>query len=601
MHPGFNHSFSSTSYSLSATIAARLLKNVTPSTISWPKYSAILSGIKEYQQALASNVKSDVIKENLDYYYKPITDTKGAELHYTDKYGDYTFTVNSDYYEWYMHLIPFKQEEAKKAMAYLSRKSILDEPLLIDNNKLKHSTLKLYCKAFVKVEIAMRMASKPIRPRMIQFLPPTFMVNLAPHAYLCYKILKKHTTNPQRLYVNSSGTTYADLSKQVMEAIVKVQNATGNNLEQLCTLFFNGDDSLLIMNKALFLSSTWRDGSTIWGRDPVTHRKTSIYLGTYCSGWFVRYFDGTKHIPFFQPRPFKALSKFSFVIASQAINDCKNEKEAYKLFVELVEAKALSMYHAFQLDPFMSEIALAWLEKCDSPWYLKLLAHHKGEANNELKKLKNDLEVYTKELSSKYTYQDKVRFDVENNYKNKPESLLPIYGFESVWWSYAVNYSTDKSTLIDLRDTLIRKIKTIPFMEYEFYDNDLLAELIQTDLDAKNPCATHKDVWFDNEGDAGIYEVDCSAYDSTTQKESLLHNMWFQRQCFGDTLFIDAIGLRKKMKVQSMSPFQTASWFTLYQMLSGYYDTSIGNGICNCTEITTSLLLSFPQCVLRFE
>lgn len=600
MHPSFNHSFSNTSYSLSATIAARLLKNVNPSVIHWPKYSQTLTTIREYQSSLASRVKSEIVNNKLDYHWKPITANNGKKLSYSDKTGDYEFEVNDDYFSWYDHLDNFKKEEAKKAMAYLSRKHILNEKLLIKNNKLQHSTLKLYCKAFVKVEIALRHISKPIRPRMIQFLPPTFMVNLAPHAYLCYKILKNFTTDPFKLYVNTSGTTYAQLSEKIADALFKCQNGGGNNLQDLCTLFFNGDDSLLLVNKSLFLSGKWIDGSTIWGRDPVTHRKTSIYLASYCSGWFVRYYNGTKHVPFFEPRPFKAITKFSYVIASQALNQAKHA-DKLELLKELIEARALSLYYSFQLDPFVARLALVWLRRVDSAWYPKLLEHYEGRANDNLSNLTADFEHSLNELHSRFSYQDQVRLNINNVFKHNPSGMLPIYDRASVWWSYSVNYSATKGQLEGLLSRMENIINSIPINEYKFFDDPLLEELIQADLDAKNPCVSQQDVWFDNEGDIGIYEVDCSAYDSTTQIHSLEHNMWFQRQCFGDTLFIDAISLRKRMKVQSHSPYQTASWFTLCQMLSGYYDTSIGNGICNCTEITTSMLLTYPQCVLRYE
>jgi len=597
VHPEFNHSFSNTNYSLSATIAARLLKNVKPTTISWVKYSNVLEQIKDYQKSLCLRVHNDVRDAGLEYYWRPVT-YKGVEsLTHEDVTGTYVINISEHFKQWYDHLDSAKKKEACKALAYLKKKNILCECLDIKGFKLVSSAMRLVCKSFVKVEIAIRHVSKPVRPRMIQFLPPEFMVNLAPHAYLCYKHLKQHTSDPQHLYVNTSGSTYETLSRMVQEALIKTQNASGLNLVNLATLFFNGDDSLVLMNKKLFLSNPWVDGSSIWGRDPVTHRKTSIYLATYCSGWFVRYFDGRKHVPFFEPRPFKALAKSAFVIATNAINVALKDELRLSLLSELIEARSLSMYYSFHLDPFMAEIALAWLAKVESKWYGMLSRHRSGSQTID------DVAPLTKIDSylSGLTYQDRVRLNLRSEYKHVSNTLNHVYNDESVWWSYEVNYGVTKTELIALRDRLIAAISKCDIGSYELVDDNLLKSLIQADLDAKNPCVTQKDMWFDNEGDIGIYEVDCSAYDSTTQYESLCHNVWFQQECFGETLFIDAIKLRHRMQVQSRSRYQNAAWITRDQMLSGYYDTSIGNGITNCTEITTSLCLSYPNCYLKFE
>lgn len=597
MHPEYNHSFSNTNYSLSATIAARLLKNVKPSTISWVKYSNVLTQIREYQSALCLRVRNDVRDAGLEYYWRPITYNGVETVTHEDINGLHIINISEHFKQWYDHLESVKKKEACKALAYLKRKNILCECMDIKGFKLVSSAMRLVCKSFVKVEIAIRHISKPVRPRMIQFLPPEFMVNLAPHAYLCYKHLKHHTSDPQHLYVNTSGSTYDSLSRMVQEALTKTQNASGTNLVNLATLFFNGDDSLVLMNKQLFLSSAWVDGSSIWGRDPVTHRKTSIYLATYCSGWFVRYFDGSKHVPFFQPRPFKALAKSAFVIATNAINVALTDDERLHLLTELIEARSLSMYYSFHLDPFMAEIALAWLEKVNSKWYEPLSLHRSGSQSFDDEHLHKQIDDYLDSL----TYQDRVRLNLRSEHKHVPTTLNRVYDDTSVWWSYEINYGITTTELLELRGRLINVIKNCDIGNYKLVDDSLLKSLIQADLDAKNPCVSQKDLWFDNEGDIGIYEVDCSAYDSTTQYDSLCHNVWFQQECFGETLFVDAIKLRHRMQVQSRSKYQNAAWITRDQMLSGYYDTSIGNGITNCTEITTSLCLSYPNCHLKFE
>lgn len=577
----YTHSFASTNSALIKTVLIREFKNVRPSVMGQPRYTQILQEIRRFQENYFKPVREDIKNLGLDVYAIHFHKTDGVPVSCEDGSGTYTIKVDPRLVPWLDHMLTTKRVQAIKAMCKLKAKGIHN-----DIYDPKHERYNVKAKGFVKVEIAIRTVEKGPRPRLIQFLEPEIMVKAAPHAYLCYKVLKEHMKNPEHFYVNTSGKTYDDLSSLAWHMLVSVNECRNLYIDHNCKMCANGDDGLSFLNEHMFNSGPFIDGYTLWGRDPVIHIKGSIYLATYCSGWFVRWWNGTNYRPRFMLRPFKCLAKSMHAISNATITaKALRHVDYIPELITLLGEKFTSSYINSSGDPFLEPIFEAWLIKLDvvsKSFWNKFQREKKTWFNP---RLKNDVQ-YRKDHLLKYANPWTIMGDGAI-YKRCEISD------EAIWWSYYINYGVSKHQLLNIQRAYIKAIVDCDIGSYVKFDNEILDQCIKTDLDAKNPQASSRPNGFGNEGDVIIIEADCGAYDSTTQRESLRHNVWLQELCFGNTYFTELIRWRSSINVQSRSRYQSCSWTTRNQMLSGYFDTSIGNGITNITEMTTSLLLSY--------
>lgn len=568
---GFTDSVSG-NYNIAATAHLRMNKNFAGSTMLAEPEKLIHKQVNEILQPLIKDVKAEYQQTALNV----------QNLRILGDFETIGFTpdgkevrVNALYHEWLEHL-----ESAKRAIAI--RETIKQA----HSKKLEANIFKwrVQAKAFVKLEIAMRPISKSMRPRMIQFLDPEYMIHLAPHAYFSYEILKSHMKGKHGI-INTAGMT-PDAVSEIVNTFIGNSDIVSNKMLRNICMLFNGDDNLCLISKRMYESGVFYEMYTKWGRDPVIHQKRNIYQANFCSGGFVPWMNDDNVVrPRFMLRVFKQLAKMFrlIVVGNKELEKVveNNGNVMTKDVKNLMIARLLSAFMNFNGCPFMEPIIHACYSMLEGPSSLhQLAARAQAYVAYSLQNVKE-------------TLRDGIQYKIQNNttiFKRSDESD------DLMWANLEQLYGKTRRDF----EALAEKIKTAFELCVKYgmcieLDDENFSDCLRMDLDAKVASLKKS---LPNTFDSGIVyviEADCGAYDATTTRDCHEQNVWFQKSCFGETDFVRAIGWRRRMTVTSSSLVCSVRWTTEYQMLSGFYDTSIGNGITNITEMISSLVLSYPS------
>lgn len=580
----FWHSYSNTSAAIGQTAIIRMGQNQNASRMNGPNEQMILAAANTRIMEIADNTRRNVRDTCLDTNRIHIIADQGEVIDYiVDDRGKMTeLIVDPLFHSWYQHLEPAK---ARIVLREVKRQ--------YSNGSIHDSVFhkKIRAKAFVKVEIAIRPMHKKVRPRMIQFLQPDLMIHLAPHAYHCYNELKHEMSDPRGGFVNTAGLTADDLADKMQAAVHHVQRAETMRIFDNMVMFMNGDDNICVVSKRMFESAPFFEMYSRFGRDPVIHKKGSIYLANYCSGGFFPWNkkDGSRGLRFVL-RCMKQWAKFTHVILStdleQTLKNNGHDPVFREKFYDMVRIKLLSMYLNFSGCPLMEPMIVALYRHIVS----MLNVGGQFALNQTLTRLQREARKLLRE-NNYDTIQKEIGYKVYSIQPSAEVYVRTDENDENMWTTLERVYATPRKDMIAMRDEYV-ELFTSNNGAPVTWNHPLFCHLLQCDLDAKTP-GNGMPYGFGDEGDVYVIEADCGAYDATTQVHAHNQNVEFQTRAFGNTDFVKAIGWRKKITVEYTSKYQCGNWSLRYHMLSGWYDTSIGNGITNMTEMCCSLVASY--------
>lgn len=452
--------------------------------------------------------------------------------------------VNPRLWAYIQSLIPRKKLVYEQALAAMIKAGTVNEQPAYE---------RIRATAFVKYEYT---PSKKVKPRMIQYLKPHYMMWYAPMAQALYGRIFAITKTTDKWLCTTAGLDQRAMSEIIVENFKKINanNNEPNCLDESIRVHVNGDDNIAFRHRKFSKPLDQRPAR--WaGRDPEATTWSSLRDAAYCSGGFWLVCDNGVRTLHYMLNPARALYKAGVcrLDALTAQKACKS-RLADSSFGGFVHAKALSLIDNFHTCPFIRPIAEAVLAvyPADS---------HTARAIEEIRE--------------------------ESMYKHAAPATQYQYtpaNSELKWLDYERRYGYNRSAWKALSTAIIRAVQSRRIF-------DLLRDPIaacwrhalrvEMGVEPMSTVGPYGDEW-----DGCVDELDFGSFDRSTQSRAhkhqvKMHSVWARDPTVDKQPFVQAIKKRRRIVVTGRGPTAKAKWVSRYAMLSGYHDTSASNGLAS--------------------